>query len=86
MEYPTSLRPEGDGPSASSSPRCLPGSTHGHPREQPVGGLFGVVAVAVFLGVARTAYLNVAVASQAAPVADGVHVHPPGEPGIWRVM
>ena len=45
-----------------------------------------VVAVAVFLGVARTAYLNVAVASQAAPVADGVHVHPPGEPGIWRVM
>ena len=34
-----------------SSPRCLPGSTHGHPREQPVGGLLGVT-VAVFLGVA----------------------------------
>jgi hypothetical protein len=44
------------------------------------------VVVAVFLGVARTAYLNAAVASQAAPVADGVHVHPPGEPGIWRVI
>jgi hypothetical protein len=34
----------------------------------------------------RTAYLNAAVASQAAPVADGVHVHSPGEPGIWRNM
>jgi len=36
--------------------------------------------------VSRVPPIHVAVASQAAPVADGVHVHPPVEPGIWRVM